>query len=121
MQMIPIPDKFPESVQSFRTLREGGYMYFDKTAYIAELLRRGQYYFLCRPPRYGKSLLVSTLAEWLRGNAGLFEGLKYYPRGNKQHCVIALDLSACGYACGGTLDGYLRQYLRKQGVQQGDL
>ncbi len=121
MPMIPTPDKFPESVQSFRTLREGGYMYFDKTANIAELLRRGQYYFLCRPPRYGKSLLVSTLAEWLRGNAGLFEGLKYYPRGNKQHCVIVLDLSACGYACGGSLDGYLRQYVRKWGMQKGDL
>lgn len=121
MPMIPTPDKLPESVQSFRTLREEGYMYFDKTTYISMLMRRGQYYFLCRPPHYGKSLLVSTLAEWLRGNAGLFEGLKYYPRGNKQHCVIALDLSACGYACGGSLDGYLRQYVRKWGVEQGEL
>ena len=58
---------YPIGVQSFTTLREDGYIYVDKTAYIEKLITNGKYYFLSRPRRFGKSLLLSTIEAFYRG------------------------------------------------------
>ena len=53
--------KYPIGMQSFRKIREDGYVYVDKTEYIHRLVTDGKYYFLSRPRRFGKSLLLSTI------------------------------------------------------------
>ena len=67
--------KYPIGIQDFRNIREGGYVYVDKTQDIFQVLQRGKYYFLSRPRRFGKSLLLSTMKELYSGSAALFEGL----------------------------------------------
>ncbi|NIM17984.1 MAG: AAA family ATPase [Candidatus Aminicenantes bacterium] len=63
----------PIGVQTFRDFREKDYLYVDKTKQIHDLFARGgKYYFLSRPRRFGKSLLISTLAEIFRGNKRIF-------------------------------------------------
>ena len=66
---------YPIGIQEFKELREGGYVYVDKTMYIHELVRTGKYYFLGRPRRFGKSLLISTMEAYFSGKRELFEGL----------------------------------------------
>ncbi len=67
--------KYPIGIQDFRKLREGGYLYVDKTQHIYNILKQGNYFFLSRPRRFGKSLLLSTLNELYSGSRELFEGL----------------------------------------------
>ena len=67
--------KFPIGIQDFRELREGSYVYVDKTPYIHQMLAGGKYFFLSRPRRFGKSLLLSTIKELYAGSRELFEGL----------------------------------------------
>ncbi len=66
--------RYPIGVQSFEDLRKEGYVYVDKTGYIPQLLKN-KYYFLSRPRRFGKSLLLSTLEAYFKGKKELFEGL----------------------------------------------
>ena len=58
--------KFPIGIQQFSELRTGGWVYVDKTALVYRLVDNGKYYFLSRPRRFGKSLLISTLKATLR-------------------------------------------------------
>ncbi|MCF0219509.1 MAG: AAA family ATPase [Muribaculaceae bacterium] len=67
--------QYPIGIQSFEKLREGGYVYIDKTALLYKLARIGQYVFLSRPRRFGKSLILSTLEAYFEGRKELFEGL----------------------------------------------
>lgn len=67
--------KYPLGIQTFSEIREEGYIYFDKTALIHELVTTGKVYFLSRPRRFGKSLLISTLEALFLGHKDLFEGL----------------------------------------------
>jgi hypothetical protein len=67
--------KLPVGIQSFRKLIEDDYVYADKTEYIYNLINSGSYYFLSRPRRFGKSLLVDTMKELFFGNRALFKGL----------------------------------------------
>lgn len=67
--------KYPIGIQNFQELITGGYLYVDKTALIYRLVSRGKYYFLSRPRRFGKSLLVSTLQALYEGKQELFSGL----------------------------------------------
>lgn len=67
--------KLPIGIQHFPKLIEDGFLYVDKTEYYHRLLTTGDYYFLARPRRFGKSLLISTLAAILEGRRELFEGL----------------------------------------------
>ena len=67
--------KFPIGIQDFPSLREDGYLYVDKTAWVHKLVNEGRVYFLSRPRRFGKSLLCSTLAAYLEGRKELFTGL----------------------------------------------
>lgn len=68
--------KLPIGIQSFEKLREGGYIYIDKTEFIYNLVHTGQIYFLSRPRRFGKSLFLSTLKAYFEGKKELFNGLK---------------------------------------------
>lgn len=68
--------KLPIGIQSFEKLREGGYIYIDKTEFIYKLVHTGQIYFLSRPRRFGKSLFLSTLKAYFEGKKELFNGLK---------------------------------------------
>ena len=65
--------KYPVGVQSFESIRQGGYLYVDKTPLIYKMITEGKPYFLSRPRRFGKSLLISTLAAVFEGRRELFE------------------------------------------------
>lgn len=67
--------KFPVGVQTFSEIRKGGYVYIDKTELINSLVEGGKYYFLSRPRRFGKSLLLSTIEAFFQGRRDLFKGL----------------------------------------------
>ncbi len=67
--------KYPVGQQSFEQLRDGGFLYVDKTQYIEKIVNGSQYYFLGRPRRFGKSLFLSTLKSFFEGRRVLFKGL----------------------------------------------
>ena len=67
--------KYPIGIQSFEQIREDGFVYVDKTALVYDLVTMGKIYFLSRPRRFGKSLLISTLENYFLGRKELFQGL----------------------------------------------
>ena len=67
--------KYPIGIQDFESIINGGYVYVDKTALVYRLVTEGKIYFLSRPRRFGKSLLVSTLEAYFKGKKELFKGL----------------------------------------------
>jgi hypothetical protein len=67
--------KYPIGIQDFRELREGGYVYVDKTKHLHRIITGGKFFFLSRPRRFGKSLLLSTINELYKGSKELFQGL----------------------------------------------
>lgn len=67
--------KYPIGMQSFDQIREEGYLYVDKTELVYDLVSKGKIYFLSRPRRFGKSLLISTLKHYFLGHRELFKGL----------------------------------------------
>ncbi|MEZ5451231.1 MAG: ATP-binding protein [Thiothrix sp.] len=71
--------KLPIGISTLRDILEGGYAYVDKTAHVLKLTGSGKYYFLSRPRRFGKSLLINTLAEVFSGHEALFRGLHIHP------------------------------------------
>lgn len=85
--------KLPIGIQSLGEIINGGYYYVDKTPFIARLIDQGKYYFLSRPRRFGKSLLLDTIKELFEGNRPLFAGLFIENQWNwkQQHPVIRLD------------------------------
>ncbi len=91
--------KLPIGIQDFRKIREGDYLYVDKTQYIHELALQGGYYFLSRPRRFGKSLLVSTFKELFEGSKELFEGLWIEDHWDweKTNPVLHIPFSSLGY------------------------
>ena len=72
--------KLPIGIQTFRIIREEGYYYVDKTAYVGRLIDEGTHYFLSRPRRFGKSLLLDTVKELFEGGEPLFRGLAIHDR-----------------------------------------
>jgi hypothetical protein len=88
--------KLPIGVQTFADLRRGNHIYVDKTRDIYDIVDRGKYYFLARPRRFGKSLLLSTIEALYRGEQDLFEGLYIYDRWDwsKRAPIIYLDWSS---------------------------
>ena len=66
---------YPIGIQSFEKLRKENYLYIDKTSFVYELVKSGSYYFLSRPRRFGKSLLLSTFEAYFQGQKELFQGL----------------------------------------------
>lgn len=96
--------KLPIGIQSFEDIRTNGYVYADKTAYIEDLIRTGKSYFLSRPRRFGKSLLVSTMEAYFEGKKDLFRGLAISQwedekgeDGWKEYPVISFYLSGGDY------------------------
>ena len=67
--------KYPVGIQTFEKIRQGGYLYIDKTQYVYDLANSFGYVFLSRPRRFGKSLLTSTFNSYFSGRKDLFEGL----------------------------------------------
>lgn len=100
METFETNDKYPIGQQDFKTLRERGLIYIDKTRFVRKIADDGsQYFFLTRPRRFGKSLFLSTLQYFFEGRRDLFQGLyidstewdwKPYP-------VLCLDLNRDGY------------------------
>jgi hypothetical protein len=91
--------KLPAGISTFSKMIENDYIYVDKTQYIHEMVSTGEIYFLSRPRRFGKSLLVSTLEELFKGNKKLFKDLYIYDKWdwNEKHSVIHLDLGNIDY------------------------
>jgi len=106
--------KLPIGIQDFAKLREGGFVYVDKTKNIYELTSQGGYYFLSRPRRFGKSLLVSTMKELFSGNKELFKGLWIEDKWNweETHPVLHIPFASLGYKSLG-LEAALHRYLDK--------
>ena len=105
--------KYPIGEQSFENLREGNFIYVDKTRYIEKIINGSQYYFLGRPRRFGKSLFLSTLKCFFEGKRELFKGLyidtidwdwKPYP-------VLHLDLNNQQYKEENNLDILIENFL----------
>ena len=67
--------KYPIGIQDFKSIVDGGFVYVDKTALLHKMVTEGKIYFLSRPRRFGKSLLVSTLKYYFGGERELFRGL----------------------------------------------
>jgi hypothetical protein len=89
----------PIGVQNFEKLRKGNYLYVDKTALIYQLATTGSYYFLSRPRRFGKSMLLSTLHAYFSGKKELFKGLaiEQLEKDWIQYPVLHLDLNTSEY------------------------
>ena len=87
--------KLPLGIQNFRKIIEEGYVYADKTRYVYDLMNDASYYFLSRPRRFGKSLLLDTIAEAFGGDRELFSGLYIYETDYRfeKHPVLRLDMS----------------------------
>lgn len=96
----------PLNIQTFKSIIDKKILYVDKTEEICKLLESPiAYYFLSRPRRFGKSLLVSTLQEIFEGNKALFKGLYIYDKINwKKHPVIRIDFSKLTYKNGEKLE-----------------
>ena len=92
--------KYPLGVQSFENIRKDGFLYIDKTALVHQIATNGKYYFLSRPRRFGKSLLISTLEAYFLGKKELFEGLKMeqLEQSWTVYPVLHLDLNARNYS-----------------------
>lgn len=107
--------KYPIGIQNFEKIRREGYAYVDKTALMYKMVSEGSYYFLSRPRRFGKSLMVSTLEAFFSGKQELFEGLyagtvdwewKEYP-------ILHLDLNVKKYETKEDLDKILNRHLEQ--------
>ena len=112
---------YPIGIQNFEKVREGGYIYVDKTDLIYKLVKSGTYYFLSRPRRFGKSLLVSTLEAYFKGKKELFEGLAIEQLENEwiEYPVLHLDLNGIRYSAESVLDDVLSENLKEWEQQYG--
>ena len=105
----------PIGIQTFSKITQGNYLYVDKTKEIYDLLAKGgQYYFLSRPRRFGKSLLISTLKEIFSGNKELFKGLWIYDKIDWQpYPVIHIDFSKISFKTPDILEKSLTNKIKK--------
>ena len=101
--------KYPIGIQNFEKLRSEGYVYVDKTPQMWKMISEGSYYFLSRPRRFGKSLMVSTLEAFFSGKRELFKDL-YVDSVEwewKQYPIMHLDLNVEKYTTPEALDNIL--------------
>ena len=113
--------KLPLGIQSFRKIVESNCVYVDKTQFIYELINSESYYFLSRPRRFGKSLLLDTLAEVFNGGKELFKGLWIYDSGYsfEEHPVLRIDMSNIANETPETLKNELMIVLGRRAIQEG--
>ncbi|NIC39375.1 ATP-binding protein [Halomonas desiderata] len=106
--------KLPIGIQTFADIREGGYYYVDKTPAIHRLVEAGKYYFLSRPRRFGKSLLLDTLRCLFEGREALFEGLYIHDKWDWQvrYPVIRLSFADGVMQSRDDIDKRIRYLLR---------
>ena len=104
---------YPIGIQNFEKIRREGYFYIDKTALIYQMVKTGSYYFLSRPRRFGKSLLISTLEAYFQGKKELFEGLaiEKLEKDWIEHPILHLDLNIEKYDSLESLDNILEKVL----------
>ena len=104
---------YPIGIQNFEDLRKNKYVYVDKTHHIYHLASTGKYYFLSRPRRFGKSLLVSTMEAYFKGKKELFEGLamESLEKNWAEYPVLHLDLNGISYNSKEVLDDVLDRKL----------
>ena len=107
--------KYPIGIQSFERIIEDGYVYIDKTDLIYSLTHGGSIYFLSRPRRFGKSLLVSTLKNYYLGHKELFKGLKIdsLEKDWNVHPVFHVDFNGANFTQAGVLETMLDDYIDK--------
>ena len=113
--MGEIVNKYPVGIQTFSNLREGNYLYVDKTKYIVDFRSKGmKYIFLSRPRRFGKSLFASTLQAYFEGRKELFEGLAIadYEKEWAVHPVLHFDMSGAKHFNEQELKDYLDYILQ---------
>lgn len=105
--------KYPIGIQSFASLREDGYVYVDKTALIHKLATEGKIYFLSRPRRFGKSLLISTLKAYFEGKKELFAGLVIEKLEQEwaKHPVFHIDFNGVNFTEGDILNKVLEKHI----------
>ena len=105
--------KYPIGIQSFDQLINGGYVYVDKTDLVYSLVTEGKIYFLGRPRRFGKSLLVSTLEHYFLGHKELFKGLKIDSLEKEwlEYPVFHVDFNSNNFLEAGTLERKLEGYV----------
>ena len=98
--------KYPIGIQDFASIINDGYVYVDKTALIHRLVTEGKIYFLSRPRRFGKSLLVSTLKYYFLGKKELFQGLAIdrLEKEWAEYPVFHIDFNGENFTLSGTLE-----------------
>ena len=106
--------KYPIGIQSFETIRRDNYVYVDKTDLVHKLAE-GHIYFLARPRRFGKSLLMSTLKCYFEGRRDLFEGLKMAEAETQwtKYPVVCFDFNGIDKNTPNSLSNYLHQVMRE--------
>lgn len=105
--------KYPIGIQDFEKLRTNGYSYVDKSRFVYKLATEGEYYFLSRPRRFGKSLFLSTLEAYFQGKKELFEGLAIYDLETewKKYPIFYIDLNTANFREKDSLYTVLNDYL----------
>ena len=105
--------KYPIGILSFDKIITGGFVYIDKTALIYKMVTEGSIYFLSRPRRFGKSLLLSTLDCYFRGRKELCKGLAVYELEKEwaEYPVFHIDFNGCNFLEKKTLDSILEGYI----------
>ena len=112
---------YPIGIRNFEKIRTDGYFYIDKTALIYQMVKTGSYYFLSRPRRFGKSLLISTLEAYFLGKKELFEGLamEKLEKDWITYPIFHMDLNTEKYDTRESLDSILNFTLEKWEQQYG--
>ena len=105
--------KLPIGIQTFREIRESGCYYVDKTAYMQRLVEEAKHYFLSRPRRFGKSLLLDTLKELFEGSEALFAGLDIHRKWDwsVRHPVLRLSFGGGNFKAPGFLEANFMEKL----------
>ena len=113
--MLVTGRKLPIGIQTFEDIRNDGYLYVDKTALMWTIANIGKPFFLSRPRRFGKGLLISTFEVYFKGRRELFTGLAVEELEKKweEHPVLHLDLNARKYTTPADLDAILNQLLER--------
>jgi len=108
--------KYPIGIQDFESVINGNYVYVDKTALIYRLVTEGKIYFLNRPRRFGKSLLVSTLEAYFRGRKELFKGLAIDELEKEwaEYPVFHIDFNGSNFTKPYTLEEVIEKFLSDQ-------
>ena len=114
--------KYPIGIQDFEDLRRKEFVYIDKTAFVHKLVSEGKYYFLSRPRRFGKSLLLNTLESYFLGKRELFGGLAIdqLEKDWLEYPVLHLDLNTRNYQNEESLKAELNKHLEIWEAKYGD-